>query len=224
MTTSAPRLELTATPRHFSGPGPDVLTGISLVLLIASLAVSAGLGGVFPSPFADQSTLANYFATNSDAVQAAAVLVFASAVALAVAAASFARHVRSIALTGGVASAGMLTLSALLMWVLSRPDIREQGPTVQALQYLAFLTGGVAHVVFLGLFIAGVAIPLRATRQLPRAVTAIGIVIAAIAGLATISLIWPQTAFLLPIARFPGLIWLVTAGYQLKGTSAHVTE
>ncbi|WP_327002479.1 hypothetical protein OHA72_46355 [Dactylosporangium sp. NBC_01737] len=45
---------------------------------------------------------------------------------------------------------------------------------------------------------------------------AIGVAIAAVAGLAAVSLIWPQTAMLLPIARFLGLVWLAVAGYRLS--------
>lgn len=39
--------------------------------------------------------------------------------------------------------------------------------------------------------------------------------IAVVAELATVSLIWPAASVLLPIARFPGLIWLVVAGLLL---------
>ena len=36
-----------------------------------------------------------------------------------------------------------------------------------------------------------------------------------IAELATVSLLWPDASVLLPIARFPGLIWLIVAGLLL---------
>jgi hypothetical protein len=41
------------------------------------------------------------------------------------------------------------------------------------------------------------------------------VVIAVIAELSTLSLIFPVLAILLPIARFPALIWLVVAGVLL---------
>jgi hypothetical protein len=78
-----------------------------------------------------------------------------------------------------------------------------------------FLTGGVAHVVFLGLLVAGVAVPGLLLGLLPRGVATTGLVIAAVAELATVSLVWDGAAVLLPIARFPALIWLVAAGYLL---------
>jgi hypothetical protein len=213
-------------PRYARQDGrfPALLAGMSLVLLVAGLAVSAGLGGTFPSPFADAGDIARYFATESDAVRATAVFSFASAVPLAIAAAAFAGRLRrlgvmapggTVALAGGVLSAGMLAQSALLIWVLSRREVRGEGPLVRALQYLSFLSGGVAHVAFLGLLVAGIAVPGLLLGLLPRPVAAAGFAIAAVAGLATVSLVWDQAAVLLPIARFPGLIWLVVAGYRL---------
>lgn len=41
------------------------------------------------------------------------------------------------------------------------------------------------------------------------------LVIAALAEITTLTLLWPATAFLLPVARFPALLWLVTAGVLL---------
>lgn len=55
----------------------------------------------------------------------------------------------TIALAGGLINAVMLTLSGLVQWMLSRPTV----PIVRALHDLSFLTGGVAHVVFLGLLL-----------------------------------------------------------------------
>lgn len=109
----------------------------------------------------------------------------------------------------------MLALSGLLGWVLARPAVRGETAPVRALHDLSFLTGGVAHVVFLGLLVAGVAVPGLLLGLLPRAVAATGLAIAAVAELATVSLVWDGAAVLLPIARFPALIWLVVAGYGL---------
>jgi hypothetical protein len=50
---------------------------------------------------------------------------------------------------------------------------------------------------------------------LPRPVAWAGLAIAVIAELSTLSLIFPLLAVLLPIARFPALIWLVVAGALL---------
>ncbi len=86
---------------------------------------------------------------------------------------------------------------------------------MRALHDLSFLTGGVAHIVFLGLLLAGIAIPALLLGLLPRPLAITGLVIAVVAEAASVSLIWPQAGVLLPIARFPGLIWLVVAGLRL---------
>jgi hypothetical protein len=52
-------------------------------------------------------------------------------------------------------------------------------------------------------------------RLLPRPVAWAGLFIAVIAELSTLSLVFPALAILLPLARFPALIWLVVAGALL---------
>lgn len=115
----------------------------------------------------------------------------------------------------------MLTLSSLTQWVLSRPAVRVDASLVRALHDMSFLTGGVAHIVFLGLLLAGIAVPALLLGLLPRPLAITGLVIAVVAEVATVSLIWPETSVLLPIARFPGLIWLVMAGLWLPHRRPH---
>ena len=50
---------------------------------------------------------------------------------------------------------------------------------------------------------------------LPRGVAWTGLVIAGIAELTTLVLIWPGLSPLLPVARFTGLVWLIVAGALL---------
>jgi hypothetical protein len=210
--------------RRQGGPPLVLLAAISLLLLIAGIASSAALGGVFPSPFGDAAAIQRYFAEQSDAVLASGFFAFASAVPLAIYAATASSRLRTlgvtapgatIALAGGLISSAMLSLSGLVQWVLSRSAVVTDAPLVRALQDLSFLTGGVAHVVFLGLLIAGIAVPTLLLKLLPRPLAVTGLVIAAVAELTTVTLIWPSASVLLPIARFPGLIWLVAAGLLL---------
>jgi hypothetical protein len=70
-------------------------------------------------------------------------------------------------------------------------------------------------VVFLGLLLAGIAVPALLLGLLPRALAIAGLVIAAVAELSFLSLVVPALAVLLPLARIPGLIWLVAAGFLL---------
>lgn len=201
-----------------------MLAAISLGLLLVGLTVAFATGGVMPLPYGPDALIQEYFHGHSAAVLAAAVGAFASSVPLAIYAATASARLRqlgvtapgaTIALAGGILAAGGLGLSGLLVWTLSRPEVGAEPALVRALYYLVFLTGGTGHVVALGLLIAGVAVPGLILGLLPRPVAWAGLVIAAIAELTTVVLIWPWLAVLLPVARFTGLIWLIVAGALL---------
>ncbi len=207
-----------------AGPPLGVLALVSAGLLVAGLATSAALGGTFPSPYADPAAIATHFATRSDAVLAGGVLLFGSSVPLALYAATASARLRqlgvtapgaTIALAGGVLASGALAASGLLSWTLARPAVRESGPLVRALADLVYLTGGPAHVVFLGLLVAGIAVPGLLLGLLPRPLAVIGLVIAVVAELSFLALALPALGILTPLARFPGLVWLVVAGFVL---------
>jgi len=217
--TSRPR---TRGPQ--GGPPLGVLAVVSTALLVAGIAVSAALGGTVPSPYSGGAQIRDYFLNQPDAALAGGVLVFASAVPLAIYAATASARLRqlgvtapgaTIALAGGVLSAGALAFSGLFLWVLSRPGVATSTPVVRALHDLVFVTGGVTHVVFLGLLLAGVAVPGLILGLLPRPLAWAGLVIAAVAELSTLSLLVPALSVLLPLARFPGLAWLIAAGFLL---------
>jgi hypothetical protein len=159
--------------------------------------------------------------------------VFASAVPLLIYAATVSARLRqlgvtapgaTIALAGGVAGAASLALSGLLQWTLGRPAVVIEEPLVRALHDLSFLTGGPAHVVFLGLLVAGVAVPGLILGLLPRALAVVGLVIAALGELATLALLWPGLSVLVPLARFPALVWLIVVGFWLPQQRARRTD
>jgi hypothetical protein len=203
------------------GPPLAMLAAISSALLVAGVVTSTALGGVFPSPFSDPGAIGRYFADEPDAVLAGAVFGLASAVPLVIYAAAAVARVHelagaqagtAIALAGGVLSGGMLAGSALVQWALTRASVRFDVPVVRALHDLAFLIGGVGHVVFLGLLVAGLAMPCLLLGLIPRALAVAGLVVAAVAELAIVSLVWTDAAVLLPAGRFPGLLWLIVTG------------
>lgn len=207
------------------GPPLGVLALVSTLLLVAGVAGGAALAGrTYPSPYAEPAVIRAFFSGPPLAVTVGGTAVFASAVPLLIYAATVSTRLRhlgvtapgaTIALAGGVASATLLALSGLLQWALGRPAVLTNEPVVRALHDLSFLTGGPAHVVFLGLLIAGVAVPGLLLGLLPRALAVAGLVIAAIAELATLALLWPQLSVLIPLARFPGLLWLIVVGFRL---------
>ena len=219
-TSTSPR----RTPTQ-AGPPLGVLALVSTLLLVAGVAGAAALAGqTYPSPYADPEVIRAFFAGPPLAATVGGVAVFASAVPLLIYAATVSARLRqlgvtapgaTIALAGGVAGAGLLGLSGLLQWTLGRPAVVTDEPLVRALHDLSFLTGGPAHVVFLGLLIAGVAVPGLLLGLLPRTLAVVGLVIAVIAELATLALLWPQLSVLVPLARFPGLLWLIVVGFRL---------
>jgi hypothetical protein len=198
---------------------------ISVALFAASLVVGATGGGPFPSPYDDGSDVIAFFSGHSTTVRVAATLQFASAVPLAILAASLSSRIRYlgfarvpgvlIASTGGTLASGMLATSALVQWVLSRPGTATNSSVVRPLADLAFATGGPGAVVFLGLLVAGLAVPAAVGRLLPRPVWIAGIAFAAIAELSTIALVSKPAALLLPIGRFGSLAWLIAAAALL---------
>jgi hypothetical protein len=121
----------------------------------------------------------------------------------------------TIALAGGVLASATLSLSGLLNWTLSRPEVSADTALVRALSTLSFLVGGPGHVVPLGLLIAGIAVPSVIAGLLPRSVAWVGIAIAVVAELSALALVFAPLNILLPIARFPALIWLVVTGVLL---------
>jgi hypothetical protein len=215
------------TPRRRhpqGGPPLGLLAVISIALLLVGVGASAALGGVVPSPYAAAGVLRAYFASESDAVRVDGVLAFASAVPLAIYAATASARLRqlgvtapgaTIALAGGLLAAGALAASGLLLLTVSRPAVRADEPLVRALHDLAFLAGGPAHVVFLGLLVAGIAVPSLLLRLVPRPLAWAGLALAALAEVTTLALVWPGVALLVPLARFPTLLWLVAAGFAL---------
>jgi hypothetical protein len=210
-------------PRQ-SGPPLVLLAVIVIVLFLGGLVVGTVLGGVPPFPFGSTSTIQSFFRSHPIAVQSAAVGIFGSSVPLAIYAATASARLRqlgvtapgaTIALAGGVLSAAALGLAGLLIWTLSQPAVTVDPVVVRALYLLVYLTGGPAHVIGLGLLLAGIAVPSLILGLLPRGVAWAGLVIAVIAELSVLVLIWPGLSPLLPIGRLPALVWLVVAGALL---------
>jgi hypothetical protein len=201
-----------------------LLSVVCVGLLFGGLGVGVALGGVMPLPYGPVTAIQEYVRTQPVAVQVLAVTMFASSVPLAGYAATASARLRqldatgprpTIALTGGILAAGSLALGGLVAWTLSRPEVSADTALVRAIYTLVFLLGGPAHIVALGVLIAGIAVltPKRAAR--------IGLAIAALAELATLVLVWPPLGVILPIARVCALAWLVAAGALLGRPDVH---
>ena len=213
------------SPRRLPrGPGLVSLATACLVLLFGGLAVGVAFGGVMPLPYGPATAVHKYVLGEPVAIQVIAVSVFASSVPLALYAAAASSRLRrlgaggtgvTVALAGGTLAAGALALTASLGLTLSRPEVGTDTALVSALYYLAFLVGGPGHIVALGLLVAGMAMAGLPAGLLPKPAARVGFVIAALAELTTLVLIWPALGVILPIARISALLWLAVAGAMM---------
>ena len=183
------------------GPPLAVVATSFAALFVAGLLVTTVVGrGAYPSPFGDPAAIDTYFTAHSGAVALGAAFQFAAAVPLAINAASV--HARlqqlgiraagaTIALAGGLLASAFVTLSALAQWILARPSSLGEPALVRAVHDLSFLAGGPAHVVALGLLLAGIAVPALITGLLPRWLAIAGLALAVIAELSCLTLLAP---------------------------------
>ncbi|MDJ0356698.1 hypothetical protein [Paenarthrobacter sp. PH39-S1] len=218
-----PRTGYTVRP---GGPNLGILAVVSLGLTVVGLAAGAIMTGghTFASPFSAAGQVAAYFQENSDAVRLASMIQLGSAVPLGIYAATvYAQQLRlgvrvpgpGIGFFGGITAAVFLMLSALVAWVLSRPEITTDVTLTHALSFFAFIAGGVGYVVGMGLLVAGIAVPALILGFVPRWLAWTGLVIAALSELSFLSMTLEPIQFLLPIGRFGGLLWLVAVGFLL---------
>lgn len=224
MTTTHPRGTILRRPASASAP---LVAALAFVLpFLAGLAGGGAIGDrTYPSPFATNAEILHYFAHNHDAVVLQSLLQCVAAVGLLVLAAELAAAAsrtddravltRLIAASGGFSAAFQL-LSALLGWVGVRSATQASPALVRALHDLSFLTGGPGTVLGVGLMIGSVALALPTV--IPTWTRAVGLVLPVVAVLSLLCLVADQAAFLLPVARFLGMAWLLLVTALLSRT------
>lgn len=211
--------------RH-RGPHPGIIAIIYVSLFIISLIIFGVLshGSGFPMPFGPPEKAQQILQRFPDAIRFNALLQFGAALPLGLFTAAVTSRLSflgvnvtgvSIALFGGIAASLFITISSLCSWVLSQPGVASDIKVMHAVQLLGFASGGVAHVVALGLLLLGIAVPCLLGGYTPRWVARLGLVLAGIAELSTLSLVIEQAGYLLPIARFGSYIWLISTGFTL---------
>ena len=223
---TAIRNDRTVDASFHRSPPLGALSIVFVTLFVASL-VAAGVmtgGARFPRPTDPAELARDYFTHHADAVRIAAFLQFGSAIPLGLFTAAITSRLKflgmtvagvDIALFGGFAASIFLALSALTGWVISQPGVATEVGALRALQLLGFVTGGVGHVVALGLLLAGVSVPAAFAKLLPRWLIWLGLILAVVAELSTLSLVLPMVSILLPLARFPAFVWLIGAGFSM---------
>jgi hypothetical protein len=215
-------------PVKHPSPPLAVLAGVHLALFVAGLAVTTALAGgaVFPSPF-DPERAADYFVAHASAVRVGSFFLFGSAVPLGLFAATATSRLAffgvrvagvNIAAFGGFAAATLLLISGLCLWALGLPGTAAMPEAVRLLHLLAFATGGPGFAVTFGLFVLGISLAGGLTRRLPRWLMWFGLAIGVLGELSSLSLLADAAAVLLPLTRFPGLVWLVSVSVCLPAS------
>jgi hypothetical protein len=215
MTTIAPAQTASAR-RPQSGPPLWLPTAVFAVLTVGYVVVNRST----PHPDASGLEVLRYVHTHSGTAKLGAFLLAGSAVPLAIVGAVGYRRLRAlgitapgsaIALTGGTLAAAALMLSAVFGWAGARLG-DDAGPGLaRALADMGFVAGGPLYAAGFGLLVAGIAVPGLLARLLPTALAWIGLAIALAAEVSTLTLAVSGFAYLLPVVRFGGLIWLIVA-------------
>ncbi|WP_248579993.1 DUF4386 domain-containing protein [Nocardioides sp. InS609-2] len=196
--------------------GPPLLAPVLAfaVLTVAYVIVNSST----PHPDASGAVVLHYAQAHGTAIKVGALLLFSSALPLALSAAVLYRRLRALGITapgsaitlvGGVLAASALTLSAMFAWTGGRLPADASPALARALADLSFLSGGPGHVVMYALFIAGISVTGLMAGLLPRAITVTGLILAAVGLVAILTLLAPGFAYLLPLVRFGGTLWLI---------------
>ncbi len=192
------------------------------VLAVAGIVVPRAVAGL--APYGSDANLLEFYLHHAGAAHLLAFLVLSSAVPYAVltAVASHRVHAagldvpgRLIALVGGAAAAVLLALSGLTSLALTQPHVADSPGVVRALSGLAFATGGPGFVVFSGLLVAGVSVPMLVGRLTARWLGWFGLAVAVVSELASLAAATDALTALLPIGRFTTIAWLLALAVTL---------
>jgi len=221
--TVAPALREAGTRRPQSGPPL-----LAPVLAFAALTVAyAIVNSSTPHPDASGVAVLHYAQTHGTAIKVGALLLFSSAVPLALCAAVLYRRLRALGITapgsaitlvGGVLAASALTLSGMFAWTGGRLPADASPALARALADLSFLSGGPGYVVMYALFAAGISVTGLMAGLLPRGVTWTGLILAAVGTVAILTLLASGFGYLLPVVRFGGTLWLIFVAALLPRT------
>lgn len=218
--------------RRHAGPPLWLVATTHTFLFLAGLYPVTVFGGepYFPGPWESPETIAAFFQARPTAVRVCAFLQFGAAIPLGIFAASVASRLQflgarvagvSIALFGGIATAVTMIAASSALWVMAQPGIVQNRGVLQALYWLVQAFGGAGFAVPFGLLVAGVTIPAAFMKLIPRWIVVLGIAIAICGELSWLYLMIPGTLPLVPLARFPGFVWLIAIGVALPGSVAN---
>jgi hypothetical protein len=220
--------------RH-AGPPLWLVATTHTVLFLAGLYSVTVFGGHphYPGPWESADTIAAFFQARPTAVRVCAFLQFGAAIPLGIFAASIVSRLQffgarvagvSIALFGGIATAVTMMAASTALWVMSQPGIADNRAVLQALYWLAQGFGGAGFSVPFGILVAGVTIPAAFMRLIPKWIVILGIVVAICGELSWLYMMAPGALPLIPLARFPGFVWMIAIGIVLPSSIAHASS
>lgn len=227
-------MNIQTTPRS-AGSGRRPQSGPPLllpVLVFTALTVAYVVANrSTPHPDASGAEVLRYTQDHGTAIKAGTFLLLGSAFPLTVAAGVLYRRLRALGITapgsaitfaGGILASGMLVLSAMFGWAGGRLPADATPALARALADLSFLSGGPAYAAAFALLVAGLSVTGLLARLLPRPMAWIGLAIALAGMVGTLTLVGSGFAFLAPVVRFGGLLWLVAAAALLPRTRHEV--
>ena len=206
------------------------------ILFIAGLSFVTGLheNPAYPAPGAAISQIVAYFEHNAGDVRTSIFLSFAAELFLGAFVAVSVVRLRGlaprealveIALFTGIAVAFLQMTSHLAEWTATFPGLGQPG--ILTAYYLSYGLGGPAFSLTMGLFIGVLAAAGWRAGALPGWVVCSGAVIACIGLVSWGNLLVPEARFLtllIPLTRFPSLIWLIAAGATLRAPAVGASE
>jgi hypothetical protein len=217
------------------GPSPGIVALVTVVIFtlnVLSYIVLTG-GAEYPVPSGPPETASKYFQEFSNVLRISSFLQLGAAISIGIFTATITSRLRflgvtaasaEIALFGGVASSIFMAMSGVLTWVQSQPGISDDLSTMRSVQLASFASGGVVHMATLGLLLAGISVPSLLWRFMPRWLSWLGLVTASVAELTTLSFIFSEMFFLLPVSRGMSLLWLVGAGFKIAKTRNNIPK
>ena len=211
--------------RH-QGPPAGMLASLYAVLFLIGLAPVTLFGGKpwFPGPWQPVGDMARFFELRAHAVLLCVFFQFGASVALGLFTATIVNQMRflgvraagvSIALFGGLATVFDSFAAAFGSWAMVQSGAAQTPALTSALYYLSFAAGGPGFSVPMGLLMLGISIPALIMKLLPRWICVFGIALGVCGELSWFAFLFHQAVPLIPLTRFPGMIFLIAAGFAL---------
>jgi len=212
-------------PRHQSPP-LGIMAVVYTVLFCAGLYPVTYFGGkpTFPLPWASAPVIQAFFTQRHAAALLCAFFHFGAAIPLGIFTAAAVSRLKffgvraagaDIALFGGFVTAVLMMASSAVLWTMTIPGVVQDPALAQALHFLNFALGGPGYSVPLGLFMAGISVPLLFRRLTPRWIPILGLVLAVCGELSWFTIEFHLALPLIPLTRFPGFVWMIAVGFAL---------